>query len=197
MIEEKLWPTSLYFFETTHRNNNYLKDKILHFKDNNSSRKVSNVRGWQSEVDLIFMEEFEGLRSIINLCFGTLCSSLYKEKTYEADMLNGWANVNQKGAFNKEHTHGDSDWSCVYFVTDIKDPIFFTDPRPAKTNLFARDNFKTLEMSKNDAEFVAYNPKKGTLIFFPGWLKHGVYPTSTDEPRISIACNFKINAVSS
>ena len=100
MIEEKLWVTSLYFFETTHINNNYLKDKILHFRDNNYSRKISNVRGWQSEADLIFMEEFEGLCSIINASFGTLCSSLYKEKTYETDMLNGWANVIGTGAFN-------------------------------------------------------------------------------------------------
>jgi len=60
MIEQKLWPTSLYFFETTHRNNNYLKDKMVHYKDNNSSRKASNVRGWQGESGMILIEEFEG-----------------------------------------------------------------------------------------------------------------------------------------
>jgi len=197
MIEEKLWTTSLYFYESTQGNNKYLKEKILNFKDNKSSRQISNVRGWQSESDLIFKEEFEILRSFIHGSFGSLCNNLYKEGTYKSELITGWANVNAKGAFNMEHTHGDSDWSCVYFVTDIKDPIYFTDPRSTKTNLFAKDNFKDLNNSKNDAEYVAYSPKKGTLIFFPGWLRHGVYPTSTDEPRISISCNFKVNALSS
>ena len=197
MIEEKLWTTSLYFYESTQGNNKYLKEKILNFKDNKSSRQISNVRGWQSESDLIFKEEFQILRSFIHASFGSLCNNLYKEGTYKSELITGWANVNAKGAFNMEHTHGDSDWSCVYFVTDIKDSIYFIDPRSTKTNLFAKDNFKDLNNSKNDAEYVAYSPKKGTLIFFPGWLRHGVYPTSTDEPRISISCNFKVNALSS
>ena len=141
MIEEKLWTTSLYFYESTQGNNKYLKEKILNFKDNKSSRQISNVRGWQSESDLIFKEDFEILRSFIQGSFGSLCSNLYKEGTYKSELITGWGNVNPKGAFNMEHTHGDSDWSCVYFVTDVKDPIYFIDPRLTKTNLFAKHPF--------------------------------------------------------
>ena len=77
MIEEKLWTTSLYFYESTQGNNKYLKEKILNFKDNKSSRQISNVRGWQSESDLIFKEEFQILRSFIHASFGSLCNNLY------------------------------------------------------------------------------------------------------------------------
>ena len=98
MIEEKLWTTSLYFYESTQGNNKYLKEKILNFKDNKSSRQISNVRGWQSESDLIFKEEFEILRSFIHGSFGSLCNNLYKEGTYKSELITGWANVNAKGA---------------------------------------------------------------------------------------------------
>ena len=32
-------------------------------------------------------------------------------------------------------------------------------------------------------------PTEGTLILFPGWLEHGVYPSKSDEDRIVISAN--------
>ena len=39
-------------------------------------------------------------------------------------------------------------------------------------------------------------PTEGTLILFPGWLEHGVYPSESDEDRIVISANINFWPVS-
>ena len=104
-------------------------------------------------------------------------------------LAQSWANVNRNGHYNINHDHGGSQWSCAYYVTETYTaPLYFIDPRVRiymdNSNLFLKNKYyNTLGSEKS---------MPGEVIFFPSWLEHAVAKNSTDNPRISISCNFLV-----
>jgi uncharacterized protein (TIGR02466 family) len=98
-----------------------------------------------------------------------------------------WANVYQKGDFQEPHIHPGFDFSAVYFISAppnssalvFENPMLSFDMRPIKTN------YET-ELNSTSA---IYTPIEGQLIIFRSNLRHGVYPHTSDHPRISLAFN--------
>ena len=51
--------------------------------------------------------------------------------------------------------------------------------------------------NENNKYYYNIGPEKsqaGDALFFPSWLEHGVAINSTDNPRISISCNFQVTS---
>ena len=47
----------------------------------------------------------------------------------------------------------------------------------------------TLLSKTHNIDKMVMKPSEGTLILFPGWLEHGVYPSESNEDRIVISAN--------
>lgn len=83
------------------------------------------------------------------------------------------------------HSHGYYDISgSYYFKTNENDgSIYFLNPNIASmTSHFLVPN-----------DHVEYPPKEGAFIIFPSWLYHGVRSNDTDEDRISVSFNIRLN----
>ena len=87
------------------------------------------------------------------------------------------------------HIHEESSWSCVYYVTPTEDAnLYFKDPR-----LLEYMDKSHHHLRQPYANMIRKRPfNAGEAILFPSWLEHGVGPNTSDNARISIACNFLI-----
>ena len=183
-----LWPTEIYSFKNEIIDNDKIKEIILEKEKNVPSRNIYNASGWQSELYILKENGFSEIKDFLIELFSSIKNELYRDDV--KFMLAGdWANVNRNGHYLTSHVHGNSHWSCVYYVTETYGaPLYFHDPRVRKdtdaSHLYLKNKyFNTLGSEKN---------MPGEVIFFPSWLEHAVAKNSTDNPRISISCNFLI-----
>lgn len=103
-----------------------------------------------------------------------------------------WVNFSQAGEFNPMHTHPDSLISASLYV-DIPEEIA-KEKEPAKeyTNqpvpgdiTFSGGLIDDIWQSSG----INYTPKTGDCIFFPGAMRHAVYPFKSDVTRITMSFN--------
>ena len=96
-----------------------------------------------------------------------------------------WANKYNRGGHAIMHGHSPYFVSGCFYVDKVSDEqgnIYFQDPNePLMATLPQDDERKLLQNCVPVSTFT------GDLVLFPSWLKHGVYPNKTDQPRISIA----------
>ena len=188
MKKNLLWPTEIYSFNSNTIDNNKVKERILEKEKGESSRSISNVGGWQSEDTILEEEVFSEIKDFLFECVSSIKNELYID---DVDFLlaQSWANVNRYNHDNSGHIHDDTHWSCVYYVTETYTaPLYFIDPRVRiymdNSNLFLKNKYyNTLGSEKS---------MPGEVIFFHSWLEHAVAKNSTDNPRISISCNFLV-----
>ena len=152
----------------------------------------SNQHGWHSENDL-FKRPEEGFQTlckhIITAFNATTKKVAPRFKLEEFNMqMEGWININQKGAYNTPHDHPGYVWSGCYYVNQPavnqgrSGMIEFLDPR-----ITARD-MAILEAAPFAPKF-KLRPEAGTLLVFPSYLFHWVYPNERDDERMTIAWN--------
>ena len=190
MAEKHLWPTEIYAFSNRNIDNDKINKIILKKEKTESGRTLSNMGGWQSQGDLINEDSFSEIKNFLNECFLSIKENLYRENV-RVSLTEGWANVNKKGNSNAIHIHPNSHWSCVYYVTKtFKSPIYFVDPR-VRAQMFAPYDLLN-EKHKYYGNIGPEQGMPGDAFFFPSWLEHGVFANSTDNPRISISCNYSV-----
>ncbi len=98
-----------------------------------------------------------------------------------------WAIINDQGAFNQRHHHGNSDLSAAYYVSAYENcgDIVFYDPRPAP--VYKHPIAKTPNIL--NASVNSVKPKDGLLVLFPSYLEHSVNPNLSNQKRIVISFN--------
>jgi uncharacterized protein (TIGR02466 family) len=154
----------------------------------------SNIGGWHSGLDFLDREApmIAALRDRIENFVTDLNEAVFSD---DADRqprdfsLEGWANVLRDGGYNSLHSHPNSFWSGVYYVTgnNASDEYPFSgklelvDPRPGAS-------LEYVDSTRLYGRFLV-NPSPGQMIVFPSWLQHFVHPCRGNEPRISIAFN--------
>ena len=81
-----------------------------------------------------------------------------------------WFNIQDKGSILKEHLHPSSILSGSLFIEVGKNAskLYFHNPNP-----FVSYTAKTEPSNIYTYDWYCLNPKKGDLIIFPSWLKHG------------------------
>lgn len=155
----------------------------------------SNADGWHSETTLLTWPdpEIATVRKWIDeatreLSLVAIRADAKKavDIAYEAQ---GWANVNRNGNYNAVHTHPNSQWSMVYYVSTgeiepghrMNGLIEFRDPRPAAVAFPGFDFGQTWRVT----------PQAGLFLIFPAWLEHMVHPFFGKGERISLAINVR------
>ena len=108
-----------------------------------------------------------------------------------AKINNMWAIINSGGAANLRHQHGNSTISAAYYVRAPKNcgDIVFYDPRPAP--VYSHPNVSGPNFL--NAQVNGISPKEGVLVLFPSYLDHSVNENKSNEERIVISFNIRLN----
>ena len=187
------------FFETnkpyscTYGYFNQLKDTIdaMRLKDP-IGRKISNAyTGWQSKAVLRRHPAFQQLMRKIKTVFDGAVLPYFGLDKSKAQMVmgNAWANVNDKGAWNKPHLHNGCWYSgAIYIKADGDEGLLCCIDKDVQ---FGSD-FPHSERSELGWSFI---PMTGRALFFPSGLMHMVEPNQTDKDRYSISFNIDIKNV--
>ena len=177
-------------------------------KHRNESESINTLDahrqvGWQSK-KILFSTKDPCLKKVSEFILNSL-ETMSKYTANNIDMKNyqiareGWININQKGSLHFPHTHGGSTFSGVFYVKvptikeiddkGINKPGFieFLDPRNDVTTYAY--GVKEFVESMTFQQQMLMQPKEGTLLVFPAWLKHWVYPNIENDERISISFN--------
>ena len=87
-----------------------------------------------------------------------------------------WYNINPTGAWNLPHTHPNSDFALVWYLTDSDGLLQLLNP------------FSQRENSKN----IVVDAQKGDIIIFPSDIMHFVMSNQREEDRICISMNLQL-----
>lgn len=194
MVSAFVTPIANYHWPDSGRLNAELAALILDEESREPGVSRSNVDGWHSGLDFLErdMPAIALLRGRIERFVSGLNEAVMAE---DADgqpgdfTLEGWANVLRDGGYNSLHSHPNSFWSGVYYVTGngagddhpFSGKLELVDPRPGAS-------LEYVDSTRLYGRFLV-RPSAGQMIVFPSWLQHFVHPCRGSEPRISIAFN--------
>ncbi len=98
-----------------------------------------------------------------------------------------WINWYKKNEYAQPHKHG-SVLSVVLFVDVEKSNSKFFFHSDNNWVLVKKDDVNT-----NFSDVKELTVKDGTVIFFDGSVSHSVSPNATDDTRVTVAINYKVN----
>jgi len=171
---------------------------ILKKRDELPSERMSNSGGWQSPKELQTWKApciLELVNQIEIAVFMMLSECIGEDvvRSMRKWKIAGWANVNERGDYNKIHNHSGGVFSGVYYVdvgkSDPERPnsgvLSFRSPTMAElvvNNLRAPEPLRQFFRSN-----YSITPANGLMIVFPSWLEHQVHPYHGETPRISVS----------
>ena len=176
--------------------NDRLKEIILNTRSSSAGVVKTNRGGWQSTTDLekwVYPEITDLLGRIRALAQQYLAQALgAKDDRFDSGwLIRAWANVNQRGNFNRTHDHLGrySFLSGIYYV-DVGD-VRSDDSVGGRTVFEDWANVPVSILDDPDLSRTNFcmTPRNGRMVLFPASLMHSVETYSGSRPRISIAFN--------
>lgn len=161
------------------------RNKIVRYcyeqQKNNEGVQISNNGGWQShELDIDILEPiYEEVSAVL---------SQYLTTRFFFGLP--WININPPQTSNDRHTHPGSDLSAVLWIKSPENcgEIEFSSPS-------YYESFNLINSVKPEFKLspsVAITPVEGRVVIFPSHVLHRVLVNRSDEDRISIAWNIKV-----
>ncbi len=185
---EYLFPTLIHIIETDV--DERIKPYCLKARQADPVGNVlSNVGGWQS---LGYQRKKTLISDSLYKIFNETISNSFNSRL---DIVNYWININGPQSYNMVHDHPNSHLSGVFYidVPENSGHISFGNPQSfvSHTELVTYTNAAREQHNQYVQNFI--KPIKGLLLIFPAHLKHGVLPNQSNEDRISISFNIKID----
>ena len=171
---------------------NYIKSEQA---SDSSGINKSNIKGWHSkDFDLDHSEPKKFIKFISSSIEQVMTDMNWDKEKQVVKINNMWAIINTGGSSNAQHQHGNSNISGAYYVRAPKNSgdIVFYDPRPAP--VYFHPNAKSPNLL--NAQVNSVSPKEGVLVLFPSYLDHSVNKNLSNEERIVISFNIRINSKS-
>lgn len=170
-----------------------LANIILQLREQDAGSKVSNQGGWHSENNL-HQSSDESIRWLVGEIQKISRNCIRHSKTIAPNARIGlaacWANVNESGDWNAPHAHFPADWSGVCYVQINRQSAEAVKSDKDGDILF----FNPLPLGPQYQRFPTINrrPQNGMVLLFPSYLVHMVAPHFENDPRISVAFNFRL-----
>ena len=106
-----------------------------------------------------------------------------------------WININKKNNFNRLHNHPECDLSGVLWIKAPKNSgnLEFTSPHDfvqAKEMSFYSKKYR--DENKIFPNYY-FPPTAGLVMIFPSFLLHQVRPNKSNQDRISVSFNLRLN----
>ena len=107
-------------------------------------------------------------------------------KNFGCYSVDPWINHYRRGSYQEIHSHSEHDFASVFLLNDGEDfsKFYFYNRRSMGETRWSH----VVPEVSNDQLYPIFNA--GEVIFFPGWLEHGVTPHKSDVVRKSLACNY-------
>jgi uncharacterized protein (TIGR02466 family) len=176
---------------------NNLQNFIFTLRDSDTENiRVSNIGGWHSNYSLASYSNVEN--KTVHQKVNEIVTWLYtrKDKTFfERNnlIMNSWANINENASYQTYHNHAEWALSAVFYVSvpenlsqESSGSINFQDFSSRAVN----PNFDELKHIFGERER-KIKVNASDLLIFPSHIPHSVNPTYVDEPRVTIAFNFR------
>ena len=189
-----LFPTPVWTIQLDNHKNineqmyNYIKSKQ---KIDVIGINKSNFKGWHSKDFNLNDKEPQNFISFILSSIEKVMTDMDWEKEKQiAKIDNMWAIINTGGSANLRHQHGNSSISGAYYVRapiNCGDIVFY-DPRPAP--VYSHPN--VVNPNLLNAQVNGISPKEGALVLFPSYLEHSVNENKSNEERIVVSFNIRI-----
>lgn len=169
-----------------------LRQEIGALRLSSPGLQISNQHGWHSCLD-VFDHPTPACQDLVELIHGAVHQASHAVAPgFEPNgcglQWEGWININGRGAYNTPHDHPGWAWSGVYYVQVPSDQ---TNRGGCLELLDSRTNTRVVPVPGAaclQGKFT-YRPVAGTLVIFPSFVRHWVYPNEQDEERISVAFN--------
>ena len=186
-----VWTLELENFKSVNEDMyNYIKNEQA---SDSSGINKSNIKGWHSkDFDLDHSEPKKFIKLISSSIEQVMTDMNWDKEKQVVKINNMWAIINTGGSSNAQHQHGNSNISGAYYVRAPKNSgdIVFYDPRPAP--VYFHPNAKSPNLL--NAQVNSVSPKEGVLVLFPSYLDHSVNKNLSNEERIVISFNIRINS---
>lgn len=188
-----IFPVPLYYEQIDKDLFLNLKQKVLNFIKNNQDKFKND---WdcdtKSNIKTNFLQnpESKDLRDLIILSAKNYLK-LTKSQDENIVIDDLWINIASYGAHQESHTHIDHKLNNIfsgvlYISSNVNNGnLVFHAPNKPVVSLFPPPSSYSLSNVKIE-------PKEGTLLSFPSWLVHEVYPNKSNQDRISVSWNIKI-----
>jgi uncharacterized protein (TIGR02466 family) len=95
-----------------------------------------------------------------------------------------WFTNTEKGQYARNHDHGFSDLSGVYYLKTNE-----LDGNLILTNPCKQHNMTKIFKPEKVIGTVEYAPKEGLIVLWPGWLEHNTKENKTENTRVSLSFN--------
>lgn len=162
-----------------------LIDYVDHYYEQHKYRGTqrSNRLGWQSHPHTI--DQLHPILQFIDL------------NTYTTPLTHNeqWININPLHGYNITHTHPNSDYTFVYYLTDDNVSINLVHPHLHEQHNHYISLLPEYKQQYPSGHRVSITPNKGDILMFPSYIPH--YVTSNNKStRISLSWNSNVKGVS-
>lgn len=176
--------------------NEGLLKALLNMESEQPSIDHANMGGWHSKGDLLDqpVSEIVQLRQWIAEAINRMVHAtgqLPEVRGRPAPRgnfrLTAWGNISRKGNYHRMHSHPNSAWSGVYYLTDSHSDL----PLDGVLELYDPRQFAEMVDVPGSpyGQRIHITPIPGLMVVFPSWLYHFVHPVKSDTLRASIAFN--------
>ena len=187
-----LFPSVIHQFDVNGFNE--IQDELIDFVYNMREKDpvghtISNRRGWQSSCFSIENED-DVLKKFLTNCLAEFPPIKKSVRLF----VSAWVNINPPEAFNMKHNHPTSDLSGVLWIKSQKDcgNIIFDSPRSFATHQEIECYNEDFKENNNYFHSFSFNPVAGRLLVFPSHLEHHVDFNESQEDRISVSFNIRL-----
>ncbi len=101
--------------------------------------------------------------------------------------------ITNKGEWHPPHNHPEGDISCAYYIKVPTDSnSAFAVNNPVKQNFWSGLEQHIENITPFTIGRFSVIPATGDFLAFPSWLEHFVSPSMSDEDRIMVTFNYKL-----
>lgn len=147
----------------------------------NSTYNTLNTHNVFKDNDFKQINDFI-LNSVLNYCDQLDINKNFINK----EPIDSWINIYNKNDYQEFHIHSDSIISTVYFLAGSNNgaKLYFKSP----SNNMIQIPYNNL--TERTFDKIYFKPEPGMLLIFNSNLEHSVEKHTTDDLRVTIACNF-------
>ena len=196
-----LFPTQFWTAELN-ENIEKLQNEAYFIRKNDEDgvqKSNSGLQGYHSK-DIRDLNNLPGTNQLMKQIVNAVNAIHQISRQGELHLTNFWININGKGSSNTPHTHSGLTYSGVFFIKVPKKMkrgrfLFYRNFNEADfISTEYMGHFKEgYQMQAYDYPLNTISPKENMLIVFPAWVPHAVEINLSDDERISLSFNFKLN----
>ena len=151
-------------------------------------RKASNRGGWQSQPFLV-----DG-NDVLQKLLIDIISHIPSFKKNIDIRCDAWVNINPPKSSNVKHCHPNSDIAGVLWIKVPKKSgnIVFVSPYDFLSFIEMHSYEDDFKKESNYYHEYTFNAEEGVILLFPSHLQHKVLENKSNEDRISVSFNLKI-----